>query len=250
MTQLIGRVILKSNKKKYITLNRNQLLILDSLLTDGSIKQYIDTDNNTRYSEHSGYLNITTTNNIDRFIISTRTNREDKDDSDILLPYDLYDSYEYKYIFHTHPKTPTLGRFKDNILYEFPSVDDLFHFIDHYNMGKTIGSIIIAPEGYYIIYPNNLEIKEIIYDIDIEDDIINKLNDGLYDIELKAIEKYGTKYTEDFFYSVIAYDKHYLNLYNKLINKYLDNQIKIIIVNRTKDIITNKWLVKKLTLPI
>ena len=48
----------------------------------------------------------------------------------------------------------------------------------------------------------------------------------------------------------IARNKTYLKLFNKMINKYLNGQIKIIIKHRSKDILTNKWILKQLYLPI
>ena len=55
-------------------------------------------------------------------------------------------------MFHTHPPTPFPGsRVVDGILYEFPSISDIYHFADHFNAGETQGSLIIAPEGMYII---------------------------------------------------------------------------------------------------
>jgi hypothetical protein len=251
MKHLLGRIIIKSDIKKYIKINRNQLQILEALLIDGgNTKKYIDKQKNLRYSEHSGNLDFNN-NKLDRIIVSAQTNREDTDDIEILLPEDLHDSYTYKYFFHTHPLTPTiLDRVKDGILYDFPSIPDIFHFIDHYNMGTTIGSIVIATEGYYIIYPNNFSLKKIDYDIDIENEIMNKLDKGLDDIQVKAINKYSNNFNEDYYYSTIIIDKTYLNMYNKLINKYLNNQIKIVLHNRVKDKLSNKWIVKSLNLLI
>ena len=251
MSIILGRLIKKSNKKKYIKIKRNQLLLLDALLYDGGLnKKYIDRSNNIRYSEHSGNLGLNESS-IDRIIVSARTIREDIDDTEILLPNDLSDSYSYKYFFHTHPPTPYPGgRAIQGIIYEFPSISDIFHFIDHYNMGNTIGSIVVAPEGYYIIYPSNFSIKKINYDIEIEEEIYNIMNEESNIIQDIAIKKYDVKFTEDFYYNTIAMDTTYLNLFNKMINKYLNNQIKIIIKHRTKDILTNKWILKHLYLPI
>ena len=249
--QIIGKIVSKTSKKKYIKINRNQLILLDSLLYDGGYnKKYSDKSNNLRFSEHSGNLGITKTS-IDRIIVSARTNREDADDTEILLPNDLSDSYSYKYFFHTHPPTPTPGyRAKSGILYEFPSISDIFHFIDHYNMGNTIGSIVIAPEGYYIIYPSNFSIKKIKYDTEIEEEIFNKMNEENNILQDMALKEYGSDFTEDFFYEKISLNHSYLKLFNNILNKYLNNQIKVIIKNRTKDILTNKWILKKLYLPI
>ena len=251
MSLIIGRLVKKSNKKKYIKIKRNQLLILDSLLENGGYdKKYIDKSLNVRYSEHSGNLGVNQST-IDRIIVSARTIREDKEDTDILLPHDLSDTYTYKYFFHTHPPTPTAGgRAVNGILYEFPSISDIFHFIDHYNMGNTIGSIVVTAEGYYIIYPSDFSIKKIKYDIEIEEDIFNKMNIENNLIQKKALKKYGTEFSEEYFYKHIATDNTYLDLFNKIINKYLNKQIKIIIKHRSKDSLTNKWILKDLYLPI
>ena len=251
MVKLIGKLVLRSNRKRYIKLKRNQLLVLDALLNDGGFqKKYIDKSNNLRYSEHSGHFGLTNTH-IDKIIISANTAREDKEDKDILLPLDLADTYEYEYFFHTHPPTPYQGgRASDGILYEFPSISDIFHFIDHYNMGKTLGSIVVAPEGYYIIYPKSFEQKQIKYDVDIEDEIFEKLESETDKIQDKAIKKYGTKFTEEYFYNTISMDDVFIKMFNDKLNKYLNNQIKIILRHRSKDKLTNKWIIKDIFLPI
>ena len=54
-----------------------------------------------------------------------KLNREDED---ILLPIDLPDIKDYEYIFHTHSPTPFPGsRAVDGVLYEFPSISDIYH---------------------------------------------------------------------------------------------------------------------------
>lgn len=251
MVNLDGTLIYRSSKKKYIKLKRNQLLILDALLNDGGyVKKYIDKSKKLRFSEHSGYLGLNKST-IDRLIVSTKTSREDKYDTEILLPYNLIDTYNYEYLFHTHPPTPKIGgRANEGILYEFPSVYDIFHFIDHYNMQKTIGSIVIAAEGIYIIYAKNMNKKKITYDIDLENDIIENIENYNTNIQIEAINKYGIDFTDTYFYTNIAKDATYLKMYNKIINKYLNNQIKIIIKNREKDLLTNSWLIKSLYLKI
>jgi len=251
MSIILGRLIKKSNNKKYVKIKRNQLIILDALLDHGGqTKKYIDSSKNMRYSEHSGNFGLTEST-IDRIIISAKTFREDKDDTEILLPNDLSDSYNYKYFFHTHPPTPHPGgRVSEGIIYEFPSISDIFHFIDHYNMGNTLGSIVVTPEGYYIIYPSNFSIKKITYDIEIEEEIYNKMNEENIEIQATAIKKFGYKFSEDFFYNKIATNTTFLKIFNKMINKYLNGQIKIIIKHRTKDILSDKWILKQLYLPI
>jgi hypothetical protein len=254
MTQILGKLIIKSSKKKYIKIKRNQLLILDALLDNGGgiQKKYVDKTNNLRYSEHSGNFGLTNqSSTIDRIIISTRSMREDSDDKDILLPYNLYDSYKYKYFFHTHPPTPFAGgRAKDGILYEFPSISDIFHFIDHYNAGITLGSLVVAPEGYYIIRPKNYSIKKIKVDIELENSIFEQLSVESMQIQELAIKQFGSNFTEEFYYTNIASNNKYLKMFNKLINKYLENQLNIIIKHRIKDKLINKWIIKELYLPI
>jgi hypothetical protein len=251
MTNIFGNLVLKSDKKKYIKVKRNQLLLLDALLNDGGYsKKYLDRSKNLRYSEHSGYLGLDRLS-IDRIIVSAKTTREDSDDKEILLPNNLLDTYEYEYFFHTHPPTPFPGsRAKDGIIYEFPSISDIFHFIDHYNMGKTLGSIVVTPEGYYIIYPKSFLIKKIKYDIEIEDEIFEKMEYENTKIQKKALLKYGNTFDEEFFFTNIAKDNKFIKKFNLMINKYLDNQLKIIIKHRSKDKMTGKWILNNLYLPI
>ena len=43
MPIITGKLILKSDKKKYIKIKRNQILLLDALLNDGGFdKKYLD----------------------------------------------------------------------------------------------------------------------------------------------------------------------------------------------------------------
>jgi hypothetical protein len=39
-------------------------------------------------------------------------------------------------------------------------------------------------------------------------------------------------------------------MFNSMVNKYLDDQLKIIIKHRSKDTMTGKWILKNLYLPI
>ena len=95
--------------KKYFKLDHNQLLILDSLLESGGYeKKYIDKSSNLRYSEHFCLLDFNK-NKLEKIIVSAKTNREDNDDLDILLPSDFPDIKDYEYMFHTHPPTPFPG---------------------------------------------------------------------------------------------------------------------------------------------
>ena len=159
--------------------------------------------------------------------------------------------YSYKYFFHTHPPTPFAGgRAKDGVLYEFPSISDIFHFIDHYNSGNTLGSLVVAPEGYYIIKPRNYSIKKIKYDIELENNIFEQMTTESNQIQELALKQFTSKFTEEFYYTNIASDNKYLKIFNKMIKKYLGNQLHITIKHRIKDKLMNKWIIKVLYLPI
>ena len=251
MPQLIGKLVHKSDKKRYVKIKRNQILVLDALLADGGYqKKYIDRSNNVRFSEHSGHLGLNNSS-IDRIIVSAKTTREDADDKDILLPHNLADTYEYEYFFHTHPPTPFPGgRAKDGILYEFPSISDIFHFIDHYNMGKTIGSLVVAPEGYYLIQPKNFSIKKIKYDVELEDEIFENMENENSDIQEKALIKFGAEFDQEYYFQHIANTDEFVKMFDQMVNKYLGNQLKITLKHRVKDKLSGKWIIDKLYLPV
>lgn len=89
--------------------------------------------------------------------------------------------------------------------------------MDHYNEGKTQGSIIIAPEGMYIIRKYKQDNKKIIIN---ENDFFNKIRSVLLSVQQKAIQKYGTKFTKDEFFNKIIYDMTYINNINKVLNNF------------------------------
>lgn len=244
--RLNGKKIVKSNKR-YLKIDRKQILIMDALLVHGAKKIYKDnSDNNKdiyRYSEHSGLLDFDNTG-LEKIIISGKTNRVDPHDNEIFLPKNMIDALDYEYIFHTHPPTPKPGgRVNLGILYEFPSISDVFHFIDHYNDGETQGSIVVAAEGMYIIRKkitdNNL------IDID-ENKFYNEISKVIRKCQRDAIEKYGTRFSTKEFYSIIAQDKTYINLINKVLNKY---GLHIDFHPRIKDI-NNRWIIDTIYLPV
>jgi hypothetical protein len=237
----------KIYKKKYFKLDYNQILILDSLLDiGGKEKKFFDKNNNLRYSEHFGLLDFDQ-NSLSKIIISSKIMREDDDDIDILLPNDIIDIKHFEFMFHTHPPTPTPGyRARYGVLYEFPSISDIFHFAKHYNNGETQGSIVIAPEGIYILYTleKNHKIKIP------SDEIFNEMQNESYKIQQQAINKYGIDITEHLFYSVISQNVFYFNLFKKIINIHFNKKIKIKFIKRSFDKRLNKWVIHKFFLPI
>ncbi len=238
------------HKKRYIKFSQNQLQILDALLNDGGSKKYIDSHNNLRFSEHSGLFDFDKTK-LERVVISGKTNREDKDDIDILLPQNMIDALDYEYIFHTHPPTPYPGaRAKVGILYEFPSISDLYHFAYHYNDGEVQGSMIISPEGIYIIRMKK-DVKEIKYP---PEDISEKLEKLNLKIQSKAIDKYGDDFAGDSgqskYYNDVVQDKKYIKLFNRIVKKYFNPHMEVIYKPRKYDTKTKKWLFKKLLISV
>jgi hypothetical protein len=240
--------------KRYFKLNFNQLQILDSLMeTGGYEKKYIDKSLNLRFSEHFGLLDFNKTK-LEKIIVSGRTSREDTNDMEILLPMDLPDIKDYEYMFHTHPPTPFPGsRVVDGILYEFPSISDIYHFADHFNSGETQGSLVIAPEGIYII--RSVEgINKIKYPK--SNKVFDELVSGVFQIQELAIQKYNidssglTPIDLKLFYDDISHDNEFIKMFNKLIENKWGLQIKIYLKPRTYNEKLNKWVINSLLLPV
>ena len=180
---------------------------------------------------------------LEKIIVSGNTTLVDAADQDIYLPKNMIEAYDYEYIFHTHPPTPKPGsRAQGGILYEFPSISDMFHFIDHYNDGRTQGSIVITPEGMYIIRKKIVDDKKIIIN---EDKFYNDAMNVWSKIQKHAIMKYGIKFSAHTFYSKIAQDRSYINMFNKVLNKY---KIHIDYYSRIYD--GKRWVIDTIYLPV
>jgi len=247
--EVIGRIkaqqIVRHNKKM-LKLDTNQLLIIDALLEHGSKQRYKDCHNHNvfRYSEHYGLLDFNN-NGLEKIIIFANTNKVDSVDDDIYLPKHNAESFDYEYIFHTHPVTAKKpgGRVYCGVLYEFPSVSDIFHFINHYNTGRTCGSLVITAEGMYIIRKLINDDKNIKVN---EDELYDNMLKVLWAAQKIAIEKYGTEFNAYKFYSVIAQDRTYINMVNKVINKH---QIHIDYYPRVKDK-KGRWFINTIYLSV
>ena len=218
--KMVLHYIVKDNNK-YVKIARNQILIFDALMDSGGYnKKYIDNKKNfKRYSEHAGLLDFDKDRILQKIVVSGITNRVDSGDDEIYLPIDLDEIFDYEYIFHTHPPTPKPGgRAVDGVLYEFPSLGDIFHFIDHHNEGNVIGSIVITPEGLYNIRKHDKDSKG---DIDIDEDkLYHDYQRNFYKFQDKEIEHYGEKFSKKYFYSVIAQDTSFTDNMNDVLNKY------------------------------
>jgi hypothetical protein len=235
LERVVGKIkptkIIKYNKKM-LKLDRNQILIMDALMWHGSKKFYKDCKNNNiyRYSEHYGLLDFNA-EGLEKIVIFANTNKVDSIDDDIFLPRHNPDSYDYEYVFHTHPITGKKpgGRVFCGILYEFPSVSDVFHFVNHYNNGNTYGSIVVTAEGLYIIRKFVNNDKNIEFN---EDDLYEELSKVIWDAQNLSIKKYGTEFDTNEFYAVIAQDTTYINMINKILNNH---DLHIDFYPRTKD---------------
>lgn len=233
---ILSRVV--KDEKEYVMIERNQMLILDALMIHGGYaKKYIDLEKNfSRYSEHAGFLDFEG-DTLSKIIVSGKTNRIDEGDEEIYLPMGMDDMFDYEYIFHTHPPTPKPGgRAEDGILYEFPSIGDIYHFIDHHNDGNVIGSLVVTAEGLYNIRKSNSEVNDIKID---EDDLYKKYQRMFNKIQKDAISEYGTDFTTKTFYSDIAQNATYISKMNTVLNTF---DIHIDYYPRKKDV-EGRWII-------
>lgn len=246
----MGRTInvqaLIKNKKRVIKLNRNNLFVLDTLMNDGSQKKFLDSHKKKRFSEYSGFIDIFKSKVI-KLVVNTSQGREDKDDTTILLPNDPPDIKNYEYIFHTHPPTPFIGsRIPQGILYEFPSIADLYHFSYYHNNGLALGSIIMTPEGLYIIYATDqYKHTKITYPKREDGEMLEKIQFKIQDL---AIKKYHEKFSIEYFYSTISQDRLYYKMFKKAVGKYFKNQITLSYIPRRYDETIGKWIIESLSL--
>jgi len=238
--------IKEKHSQKYV-LERNQILILDSLMNYGKDKLYHGKKKDSRYSEHAGLLDFDK-HSLEKILISGKTNRQDKDDPEILLPQNMPDALDYEFMFHTHPPTPFPGaRAKIGILYEFPSISDIFHFIEHYNNGETQGSLVVAPEGMYIIHSKTNDDKILLEN---ERETYKNLTNESFDIQLDAIKIYGRDFEHNNkFYEQVMIDFKPINNFNEILKKHLDNQIYVEYIPRKRDTNGN-YIIDKLTIEL
>ena len=228
------KIYIKYNAK-YLLFTENMIRIMDALYHDGSNRHY-KYKNSYKYSEHSGLIDFNH-KSIDKIIVNAKENYIDPHDDIIFLPHNIDHEEDYEFIFHTHPKTK--DRLKDNIIYEFPSISDIINFSQNYNEGKTQGSIVVAPEGLYIIHAIDNNYKVVIPNLD-EEFILENL---LFEIHEESIKKYTKKFTKKIYYNKIIKDKRFLYKYNKLLIKL---NIKIKYYYRIKK--NNNYIIPKFTL--
>lgn len=199
------------------SLKSNQLHILDSFLYHGKDKNiYSEGDSNFKLSEQSGFFDFNE-DGLETLLVDTTKKYVATDDPEIFLPNNRPDVGDYEYIYHTHPLTGKEGgRAKDGILYELPSIHDIYHFIYNYNYENVQGSMVSTAEGMYIIKSTYKKKKKgnILY---MSASQHRKFVTLMYKLQDEAIKKYGTKFKKEFFYSVIAQDRTVINKLNKLL---------------------------------
>lgn len=242
--QLKGKIY-KLENFNYVKVKTNQLMILDALMEHGGIQRRYSEKHETgyKYSEHAGML-VFDKSKLDRVVISGSTERTKNNDPEIFLPEMGLSAYDYEYIFHTHPATPTPGgRAEVGILYEFPSTNDIFHFIEHFNNGRVQGSLVLTPEGLYNIRKFNFD-KQKITNIDVSFNA--KMKKHFNKIQDDAIRKYGEIFTQEHFYSRIAQDTTYIDRVNKLLEQY-NLHIDYFPRQKTK---TGNWVIGTVYLPV
>lgn len=240
LTKLRTRMYVAPNVQ-YLKINTNQILILDALLYHGSGKRYVHEDE-LKYSEHAGLIDFGE-HELDKIIVFGNTKKLIGQDDEIFFPTDISDAYDYEYIFHSHPATPTIGgRMKDGILFEYPSMGDFLTFIKYYNEGKIQGSLIITPEGLYnirkyVMDNNALKINR--------DDFIKTVGDKIKKVDRDAIRKYEKGFNLNKFYNVVIQDKVFLKEINECLRTY-GLQLDFF----ARENVKGQWIVRSVKVPV
>lgn len=238
-----------NNIFNYIPLQYNKLLIIDALLHQGSYPRYSAIKNEPIYkekfiySEHSGVISVKN-NIIDNIIVSTETNRVDVNDDNIYLPINTETLSNYEFFFHTHPNTSTYGgRIKEGIIYEFPSANDLFNFIKYRTEGIVQASVIVAPEGIYVIRPITFQRSH-----PINSDIFHNLRKFIIKLEKNALKKLNpiiSKISDpDTFHQKVGFNLDYIGMYNKFIES-----MNLFIEFYPREKKNNEWCLRQISLP-
>lgn len=247
-TQIHGKYICnvpmkipKTLKKQftYIPFPSHSLLVLDAVWKQGSGRRY-KYQSRFLYSEHSGVLSVAD-KRVDQVIVLSNTNRVDPSDSEIFLPTNSDAFSDYPYMFHTHPNNGSWGgRMKDGIAYEFPSASDIYNFTEYYDKGKTQASIIVSPEGMYIIRPVTYVNK---YSLDQHH--YAGINDTINNLETKAMSLIKGKVNDAAsFYKYISNNTRYIARFNNYLAK-----INVYIEYFPRILVNGEWVLRPVYLP-
>lgn len=230
--------------KKYLIywkkIRTNDMNIIDGLYDIGSKDIYLKTSNfygKTVFSEHAGFIYFK--NEIVNNINVLTNYKIDSKDPVIFLPENSKEAFNVDYIFHTHPTTPFIGsRMPSKIIYEFPSISDILHFVEHHNNGILKGSLVVAPEGLYIIRKNNFDKNKIKLDYEL---FIAKMISIYRECFRESVDKYKNikkeiingevKICKKDFYNIVAVDFTFIDKINSFLE---ENDIYIDYYPRTR----------------
>lgn len=248
----------------WMKLTTNGLNIIDGLYEVGSKRIYSENKKNLkdthifRYSEHSGYIYFEN-DKINKVIVHN-SSRTDPHDPFIYMPTNNDELFKVDYIFHTHPKTPFIGsRIKMNIIYEFPSISDIIHFVEHHNNGKLIGSIVVSPEGCYVIRKNNFNRDKIKIDYDIFISSMENVYNKCYGESVKCFADLNLEnmtvgkdvmIPDDLFHKIIASNYRFIDKINDNLIKhdlFIDYYTRYHL--NKSSISTNKWIFSDIYVP-
>jgi hypothetical protein len=238
----------------WFKIDTNGINIIDGLYNIGSKDIYIKTNNfygKTVFSEHAGFIYFKD-EKLDKITVLTNY-RIDKEDPVIFLPKNSKEAFNVNYIFHTHPTTPFIGsRMTDKIIYEFPSISDISHFVEHHNNGLLDGSLIVTPEGIYIIRKHNFDRNKIKIDYSLFISKLSKVYRKCYqdstndysNIKTKIVDKH-ILIPKEIFYSKISNNFKYIDAINDCLSTY---DIYVDYYPRTK-LKPNEWIFKDIYIP-
>ena len=239
----ICEIKIKNYDIKFLKLHTNDLNIIDGLYDSGSNNIYIDFEKNikntkkTIYSEHYGFINF----ELDKMAKITVLNKMKNEIEDLFTPENTIEFSTQEYIFHTHPRFTNLG-VRSYIIYEIPSINDILHFINFYNLGKLKCSIIITPEGLYCIRKNKWFNEKIKIDKNIFYCKIQNAIDNCYEIINKKYSK--KKITFNYFYEKIMPDLEIIKILN-----YELEFFNITIDFYGRNLLQNKYVLTSIYIP-
>lgn len=250
------KFILSLSSRSFFKLGVNDMVLFEGLMNAGGLSQKfkynikkkivegkiekITKERTYIYSEYSGYFDIKCKNkicNVENIEISNYRRAE----PDIYMVNFFFDKLKNKkYVFHTHPPTPTAGGRiqKERIVFEFPSIQDIESFLIMENKSEIEGELIFAPEGIYVlsIYDINKGFKKKQFEDTRK--FLTILNE--------AYNEYKNIKTEEDFYKIVAQDFKYIKKINELLKKY-NLQVSYYPKENYEN---NKWIYGKIYLPI
>ena len=244
--RIAGRRTANQNGTHHLTIDRNQWHIMDALMLAGGKRQWLDKHNRERFSEAVGFLEPDASGSSVERIVLGRADMVDQNDTTILFPDPLKGLEEHEYYFHTHPPTPKPGaRVSEGILYEMPSPDDLMHFVNNLAYGSTRGSIVLAPEGVYILtVRRNKQQKDI---VTLPESAYEDYLDVVIDVQKQAIAHFGIKrvVSQQVFYEKVAQDTQWAQKVDRLLKKW-----GLRLHYKPRSFINGSWIIDGGALPL